>query len=77
MPANKLKGITSTSRDQIGVIWQRSARKALNGWPIIILDVTLLAVLSIALGASQVDNFVSPIDNSFLSVLYFTAPGLE
>lgn len=32
----------------------RSARKALNSWPIIILDIALLTALSVALGASQV-----------------------
>ena len=36
------------------MIWQRSARKALNCWDVIVLDVALLAVLSVALGASQV-----------------------
>ena len=41
------------SASQISVIWQRSARKALNSWDVIILDVALLTVLSIALGASQ------------------------
>ena len=36
------------------MIWQRSARKSLNSWDVIVLDVALLAVLSVALGASQV-----------------------
>ena len=38
------------------VIWRRSARKALNSWGTVLLDVALLTILSVAIGLSQVGN---------------------
>ncbi|GAX77236.1 hypothetical protein CEUSTIGMA_g4682.t1 [Chlamydomonas eustigma] len=68
---------------QIWLIWQRSTRKAFNSWDLLLLDIALLTLLSICLGASQgfspdIGGVVSRMTIALLGFsLFCCVPGLR